>query len=309
MDKAASMSLGAHFSAPDWVEWERRFLADLGLEALSDAAWGPSGQIAANPISRDPVRVPTRASAGWKYVEDGVPDNEPYLDLEPWEGRGATLVQLAAVAWALLTDALEGRGDSGHYTDCALPLIIVPARQEFFHTIAFLRAVRVGAAEIARRFGNASEPRVRAVTSRKILMEQDIHTNLVRTTTAAIASVLGGADEISIRPHDLPSGESRTGRRLARNIAYLLRHEAHLDKVADPGAGSFYLERLTADLGSAAWTLFKDWESRGGLMTPAVLADLDAQCAAARAEAKERVATGKDVIVGVNRFQSTEVAE
>lgn len=309
MDKAASMSLGTHFPAPVWSEWERRFLADLGVERLAEAAWGPSGQIAAEPISRDPLHVSLRTSVGWQYVEDEVPADAQHLDLEPWEDRGATLVQLAAVAWALLADAHEARGNSGEDSEPTPLLITIPTRHELFHAVALLRAIRVGSAEVARRFGSASQPQLRAVTSRKILVEQDIHTNLVRTTTAAVASVLGGADQIAIRPHDLPTGGSRTGRRLARNIAHLLRHEAHLDKVADPGAGSFYLERLTADLGSAAWTLFADWESRGGLMANAVQAELDVEFAAAREQREERIASGADIIVGVNRFQSTEVAE
>jgi methylmalonyl-CoA mutase len=131
----------------------------------------------------------------------------------------------------------------------------VAVTDEQMVSIAKLRALRVLWARMAEVCGVA-EPRTRvhAVTSRPMTSAYDVHVNLLRTTVAAFAAGVGGADAITTVPFDEPTGEISTlGRRLARNISALLVHESQVARVADPAGGAYAVERLTDDLCRAAW--------------------------------------------------------
>jgi methylmalonyl-CoA mutase len=97
----------------------------------------------------------------------------------------------------------------------------------------------------------------------------DSHTNLLRATTETMAAVLGGADVVSVRPFDsIYEAPNDFSARIARNISIILREETGLARVADPAAGSYYLETLTDELARDAWTLFQRLEAAGGLPAP-----------------------------------------
>jgi methylmalonyl-CoA mutase len=233
------------------------------------------------------------------------------VDLRAWEEAGASPTYLAAAAFSAVTDwmvALTGQGLKAE--DAAATLsIVVPASHELFPTIALFRAVRAGLVRVLRGFDVSTPIPIIGITAAAALEEKDPYTNLIRTTTAAVASVIGAADFLSIRPFDITDpSEIGRGRRLARNIAHLLRHEGHLDKVADPAAGSFYTEALTRTLGSAAWDLFTDWETRGGLTAVLSSGELGGQLARLRAERDQRMERGEITRIGVNQYVEGEVS-
>ena len=76
------------------------------------------------------------------------------------------------------------------------------------------------------------------------------HGNMLKSTTAAMAAILGGCDAITIDPED---NDHSMMIRVARNVSNILREESHFSKVADPLAGSYFIEDLTQQLTSAAW--------------------------------------------------------
>ncbi len=93
------------------------------------------------------------------------------------------------------------------------------------------------------------------------------YTNLIRATTEAMSAVMGGCDALTVRPFDdVYQASSEFSERVARNLSVILSQEAHLDKTADPSAGSYYIEKLTVELAEAAWDLFLETESLGGLI-------------------------------------------
>lgn len=131
----------------------------------------------------------------------------------------------------------------------------VAVTDEQFPSIAKLRALRVLWARLTYLCG-VGEPRsrVHAVTSRPMTSAYDVHVNLLRTTVAAFAAGIGGADAVTVVPFDEPTGEtSALGRRLARNISALLVEESHLATVADAAGGSYAVEQLTHDVCRVAW--------------------------------------------------------
>ena len=181
------------------------------------------------------------------------------------------------------------------------------ATADQFATITKLRAARTLWDRVLASCG-VEAPRRRAlrcwaVTSEAMFVTQDPFVNLVRATTATFAAAAGGAECITVLPHDvaLDRGSER-GRRLARNIGHLLADEAHLGAVADPAGGSWFAEDRTACLAEAAWERFREIEAAGG-MTASLLDGSVAAAIADTAERRnERLATGAEHVVGVTCF-------
>jgi methylmalonyl-CoA mutase len=121
----------------------------------------------------------------------------------------------------------------------------------YFAEIAKIRALKLLWGNLLAAYGIADPkpPTLFAHTSAATQVE-DPHTNKIRATTQAMSAVLGGVDVLTL----LPSEDSDFGRRIARNVQHLLTMESYLERVADPAAGSFYIENLTNQLAETVWT-------------------------------------------------------
>jgi methylmalonyl-CoA mutase len=131
---------------------------------------------------------------------------------------------------------------------------------------AKLRAARLVWARALEACGAAAQMRLHAATGRRMMTKTDVWTNMLRVTAAAFAAGIGGANCVTTLPLTDALGRPNafTGR-IARNTQILLQEEAHAAKVADPGAGSFAIEKLTDDIARASWALFREIEQRGGI--------------------------------------------
>jgi methylmalonyl-CoA mutase len=139
----------------------------------------------------------------------------------------------------------------------------------YFLEMAKLRALRVLWSNLAEAYGikGAPFPRLMAHLAFESQTE-DIHQNMIRASTQAMSAVLGGADQLYVAPANASLKERSTPftRRIARNVQHILRLEAHIGQVADPAAGSYYIEKLTQVLAEKAWGHFKQIEAEGGFM-------------------------------------------
>jgi len=178
----------------------------------------------------------------------------------------------------------------------------------FFMEIAKMRAGRLLWAHLMKEF-NPQKPlsmalRTHCQTSGWSLTEQDPYNNIIRTTIEALAAVLGGTQSLHTNSFDeaiaLPTEFSA---RIARNTQLILAEESNVTRVADPLAGSYYVESLTLSLAREAQKLMDEVQQLGG-MTKAILAGLPKQKieeSAARRQAL--IDQGKFVIVGVNKYR------
>ncbi len=121
-----------------------------------------------------------------------------------------------------------------------------------FASVAKLRAARLTWHRLTELCG-VPEPargqRQHAVTSRAMLTRYDPWVNLLRTTVAAFAAGVGGAESVTVLPFDAALGiPDAFGRRMARNISALLVHESHVAKAADPAGGAYAVEMLTTEI-------------------------------------------------------------
>jgi methylmalonyl-CoA mutase len=127
-----------------------------------------------------------------------------------------------------------------------------------------------------------------------MMSKYDPWVNMLRTTVAAFAAGVGGADAVTVLPFDSPLGRpDALGRRIARNTSHLLADEAHVAHVADPAGGAYAVEKLTDDLAVAAWQLFGRVDDG---------ADLDEEIAATVAKRDAAIATRKRPLTGLTEF-------
>lgn len=182
-----------------------------------------------------------------------------------------------------------------------------------FMEIAKMRAARMLWAKLVKQFDpkNAKSMALRThcQTSGWSLTEQDPFNNVARTCIEGMAAAFGGTQSLHTNSLDeaiaLPTDFSA---RIARNTQIFLQQETGITNAIDPWAGSYYVESLTNEIAQRAWTLIEEVEELGG-MAKAIetgLPKMRIEEAAARKQA--RIDSGKDVIVGVNRFQLEEEA-
>ncbi len=127
---------------------------------------------------------------------------------------------------------------------------------DIFLEIAKIKSLRILWYQIQGGYGvNKIKPVHIHVTSPSWLSEKfQPHGNLIKSTTAALAAIVGGCDSLTIEPEDQ---NSEMMSRVARNVSSILREESHLSRVADPAAGSYYLDSLTTELSEKAWQKFQ----------------------------------------------------
>lgn len=178
------------------------------------------------------------------------------------------------------------------------------ATADQFATICKFRAARALWDRLLTACGVA-DPELRAlrcwaVTSEAMFVAQDPFVNLVRATAASFAAAAGGAECITVLPHDValgPPGER--GRRLARNISHLLADETHAGAVTDPAGGSWYVEDRTARLAEAAWERFREIEASGGMASALLAGSLADRIDQVAERRSDRLAGGAEHVVGV----------
>lgn len=176
-----------------------------------------------------------------------------------WHEAGATPAQELAWNIAAGVQYVRTLGD------------VVGARLEFrwavdadqFAGIAKLRAAR----QLWARVAGGAPSRHHADSSRAMLTRYDTWTNSLRATVACFAAGVGGADAVTVWPHDaqVAPGGSALGRRVARNTQTILQSESNLWRVLDPAGGSWFVESLTDQLAAAAWVELARIDAMGGL--------------------------------------------
>jgi methylmalonyl-CoA mutase len=215
----------------------------------------------------------------------------------------------AELGYALAVGAtyLRALGDGGVPVERALSLLEFrfAATDDQFVTIAKFRAARSLWSRVAELSGaETAAPQIQhAVTSLPMLTRYDPWVNLLRTTVAAFAAGVGGADAVTVLPFDTRLGiPDALGRRMARNTSSLLISESHVAAVTDPAGGSHAVEILTAELAEAGWAEFQRIERAGGILAALADGSLRSRWAVTAAERARRIATRRLPITGVSEF-------
>ncbi|KAB1146692.1 methylmalonyl-CoA mutase [Streptomyces luteolifulvus] len=179
------------------------------------------------------------------------------------------------------------------------------ATDDQFLTIAKLRAARRLWARVAEVCGAAAAgaQKQHAVTSPVMMARRDPWVNMLRTTVAALAAGVGGADSVTVLPFDDALGlPNAFARRIARNTSTILIEESHLSRVIDPAGGSWYVERLTDELAHAGWEFFRTIEQAGGQAAALRDGTVRSRLAGTWAARSAKLARRKEPVTGVSEF-------
>ncbi len=184
----------------------------------------------------------------------------------------------------------------------------------FFMDIAMLRAARFLWAELMSRF-NPRNPkskmlRTHVQTSGWSLTQQDPYNNIIRTTLECMSAVLGGTQSLHTNSFDEAVGlPTEFSARISRNTQIIVQEETQVCNVVDPLGGSYYIESLTQSIIDEVRKVIAEIEEMGG-MAKAIesgMPKMRIEEVAARRQA--RIDQGKDVIVGVNKYQVADETE
>jgi methylmalonyl-CoA mutase len=206
--------------------------------------------------------------------------------------------------------ALEAGGMSLETARAAIHFRLAADADQFL-TLAKFRALRKLWARIEAACGLSPKPVfVAAETAWRMMARRDPQVNILRATVAVFAAALGGADAITVVPFTAAGGlPDRFARRIARNTQLILDEEVHLDKVADPAAGSGAAEDLTDELCHAAWRLFQEIEAAGGVAAALENGLIQGKVAEVRAKRAAAVARRRDGLTGVSIFPNLHEAD
>ncbi|MEI6753377.1 MAG: methylmalonyl-CoA mutase small subunit [Paludibacter sp.] len=149
----------------------------------------------------------------------------------------------------------------------------------------------------------AAKMRIHAETSTFNKTIFDANVNMLRTQTEAMSATLGGVNSLTVLSYDSVFKQTdEFSERIARNQQLLLKEECHFDKVADPAAGSYYIETLTNEIAAQAWKLFLEVEDNGGFFAAVTSGSVQLAVKATAAARLKAVSSRREVLLGTNQF-------
>ncbi len=236
----------------------------LGLDPIGGAA--AVGETPADWQAPDGRLADLAAGA----LASGLPWRLFEADGRPYAAAGASAAtELAAILATGIhyLRVLDHAGADGADLGAAIGLSAIADADQFL-TLAKFRALRGLWRRVLDASGlDADNIYLHGQSSWRMMTRTDPHVNILRTTVAAFAAGLGGADSVTALPYTqaigLPDGHAR---RIARNMQVILLEESNLHRVTDAGAGSGYVESLTREISERAWALLRKIEGRGGIV-------------------------------------------
>jgi len=177
----------------------------------------------------------------------------------------------------------------------------------YFMEIAKLRAARLLWAKIVEVYKPECKCAAKLVahseTNSYNKTVYDPYVNMLRTQTEAMSAALGGAHSITVLPFNaIYEDTTEFSERIARNQQLLLKEESHLDKIADPSAGSYYIEALTNSVAEQVWKLFLEIQEKGGFIAAFKEGFIQNEIKAMAAKRDQNIALRRENLLGTNQF-------
>ncbi|HZL10120.1 MAG TPA: methylmalonyl-CoA mutase family protein [Prolixibacteraceae bacterium] len=222
---------------------------------------------------------------------------------------GSSIVQELAYSLALGVEYLSVLSEQGLAVDAVAKKMKFnfSVSANYFLEIAKLRSARLLWAQIVKAYNPECESSCKMIihseTGTWNKTVYDSYVNVLRTQTEAMSASLGGADSITVNPFNSIYEEStELSDRIARNQQLLLKEESHFSKIADPGAGSYYIEELTAAIADQAWKLFLEVQDKGGFLAALREGFIQAEIKKMASKRDVNIATRRENLLGTNQF-------
>lgn len=309
------LNLSTEFPPVATETWEAAIAKDLkGADYEKKLVWRTEEGLAIRPYYRQealagledqlrtaPDYYPFVRGTGrsWKIAQDAKPGPKAIrADLlheagahaiqELGYGIAAGVERLAALTATLPVDTIAGQIE-----------FVFAVGPSYFIEIAKLRAARMLWAQAVMAFGPQDDRACRmclhVCTPQRNKSAYDRYTNLLRVTTEALSAVVGGCDQLTVKPFGFDP-------HLALNVQRILQEESHLDAVADPAGGSYYIEALTDSLAREGWKLLQQTEAEGGYAKVLASGAIGKALAETRAAREKAYSARRRALVGVNNY-------
>ncbi len=221
---------------------------------------------------------------------------------------GAYIAQELGYALAWGNEYLHTATEAGIAADTAAKSIKfnMGISSNFFMEIAKFRAARTLWAKIVEKYTtdkDACKMVIHAETTTFNLTLFDSYVNMLRTQTEAMSAAIAGVESITVTPYDsVYETPTDFAERIAKNQQLILKHESHLDIVADPAGGSYYVESLTASIATEAWKTFLATEEKGGFHTAVKNGEIKSVIEASGTARRKALARRKEILLGTNQY-------
>ena len=309
------LNLGQDFPPVPTEAWEAAIQKDLkGADYEKKLVWRTDEGIAVRPYYRSdavaelgaqtssvPGQFPFARGNGaaWEIDQDGVVKDDAVRADLVLEAGGDSIQQLG-IALANGVEKLEILSETRPVGVAAREIQFVFAvGSTYFFEIAKLRAARMLWARVVEQFSSADLDACRMnLHVRTAILNKsfcDPHTNMLRATTEAMSAAIGGCESLTVQPFGF-------NEHLALNIQRILAEESHLNAVADPAGGSYYIESLTASLAAESWKLLQRIEAAGGYSQALRTGWLSEEITRSRASREKAVSSRRRAMVGVNNY-------
>ncbi|MCP4553401.1 MAG: methylmalonyl-CoA mutase small subunit [Bacteroidetes bacterium] len=226
-----------------------------------------------------------------------------------FHNSGATAVEELGFSLATAAEYLDQLTEKDLSIDTIAPKMRFDfaVGSNYFMEIAKIRAARLLWAKMVDAYNpkqnKSTQMFLHSTTSSWNKTIYDPYVNMLRTTTEAMSSAIGGTDSLTVNAFD-ESYEIPTefGERIARNQQLLLKEESYLDKVVDPAAGSYYIENLTNSIAEEAWKLFLETEELGGFTSSMKKGFIQHRIKATAKKRDHDIAHRREIFLGLNQY-------
>ncbi|MDD2385641.1 MAG: methylmalonyl-CoA mutase family protein [Bacteroidales bacterium] len=231
------------------------------------------------------------------------------VNAKHFKNAGSSSVQELAFGFAMGVEYLRRFLNEGFTVDDIAPKLQFnfAAGTNYFIEIAKIRAARLLWAKIVEANNPAklesAKIFINTETSLWNKTVYDPYVNMLRSTTEAMSAILGGTNSLNVNPFDsVFADQTEFSLRIARNTQIIIKEEAHFDKVSDPGAGSYYIENITASIVENAWNLFLCIEEKGGFVAALKEGFIQSEIEKMAAKRNKDIETRREIILGTNQY-------
>ena len=298
----------------DVLHFMHRHVMNAGIDPQTiqgSITFDPLGTLASTGnFSRDMITDFSEQIECLEFVKENLPGFRLiHVGGNLFHDAGASVTQVLAFTLAQGNEYLAQLSELGTQPGEILPYMQFQfsVGPSYFMEIAKLRAARLLWSKIVEAWSAEAAQNytlfIHTNTSAWNQTVYDPHVNMLRGTTEAMSAVMGGADSLTVRPYDAAfKPADNFSNRVARNTQVVLKEEAYLDKVIDPAAGSYYIEKLTATLAEGAWELFLQVEEKGGFHKSLIDGFIQAAVRESAESRTENLATRRNIMVGINQY-------
>lgn len=292
-----------NFKPPDSLN-----LLTLLIELAEEQGWNKNnlkGSVSCDPLTRKEIGF-SQVKSLYKTAAVFPKFHVVTLDVSGFHNQGGTTVTELGFALAYGVETIQKLGEQGIEPEDIVSRIRFnfAVGSQYFFELAKFRAFRYLWVRVAEAYGvNVAPVYIHATNAIQNKTIYDPYVNMLRTTTETMSAVLGGVDAFTVMPFDTFYEEpTKRAIRVARNQQNILKEESFFHKVADPAAGSYYIENLTDQLIKESWKLFLDVEEKGGYLAAKKQGFIDERLEKEANKKIQNVNQRKQTVLGVNLF-------